>query len=243
VIIYPMRNSPISIVQSPSRPPAVPATPSVPPMPNPYSPQLQSSNNIPGSRAEVEQLIRRRSTHSAIPVASIQGKSFSSTSESIVTGNDSRDSRVLNEGRSDEDTPKEIPRRCVDFSRPKSSLVVHDSAPTSPQPVQESYATHQGSHPRSEDLTVSLVVVTTAALAIRSPMADARLILSSHPSSPNGDNTAAGLQRKGEARLVHKARLVQYVHERQYDDSSSVGNPTSAAVEERQRCMMRTLVQ
>jgi hypothetical protein len=220
-IIYSMRNSPIPIIQSPLRPPAVPATPSVPPIPNPYSPQYQSSNNMPGSRAEVEQLIRQRSTRSAIPVASSQGESFSSTSESTVTGNDSRDSRVLNEGRLDEDTPKEIPRRRVDFSRPKSSLVGHNSTPTSPQPVQESYATHQHSHLRSEDSTDSLAVVTTAALAIRSPMAGARLILSPHSSGPDGDNTAAGSQQKGEAGLVHKARLVQFVHERQYDGSSS----------------------
>ena len=171
-IIYTMRNSPVPVIQASSPLSAVSATPSVPPMPNPYSPQHQHQD--PGSRAEVEQLIRQRSIRSAIPSASSQGDSFSSTSESTVTGNDSRDSRVLNEGQSEGTIPKEIPRRRVDFSRPKSNLVGHGPAPASPQPVQESYASHQHSYLRSEDSTDSFAVVATAALAIRTPMAGAR---------------------------------------------------------------------
>jgi len=47
------------------------------------------------------------------------------------------------------------------------------------------------------------------------------LIPSPRPSSADEDFTAVGSQPKGETGLIHKARLVQFVHEKQYDGSSS----------------------
>jgi hypothetical protein len=80
---------------------------------------------------------------------------------------------------------------------------------------------HQRYYIRSDDSTDSLAVIATAALAIRSPMAGARLVPSPRPSSADENFTAVRSQPKLEKGLIHGAHLVQFVHGKQYEGSSS----------------------
>lgn len=223
-IIYSMKNSPLPIDIEPPLPPTHSIS-SVQSLPNPYESALDESRGAVASTAEVAQLIRQRSTNSAMATASSHGDSFSSSSTGTIMAGNVSSSRQPADSNLQENDLGDIPRRRTDFGKPTNG------APNSTwllSSIQEIDTTMRHSRLRSEDSADSFIV-TTAALAVRSPMTGARLVPSPKPpvleEQPQmSSSPPVQSQTQDNTGFTHKTRLVQFVHEKQYDGSSSGEN-------------------
>lgn len=100
----------------------------------------------------------------------------------------------------------EVPQRRGDF-KPRNS------AASARSPGPSSYHGRIG----SQDSAHSIAVISTAAFAVRSPLVEASLVPSPRPAIKTDAPQLS-------AELSAKARLVQFNHERLYDDGSSSGD-------------------
>ncbi len=170
--------------------------------------------------ASVPTLLRNRSNEAAVPeVISHEGSLSSSSDASTLNGDGFGEDTGL--------APREVPRRRQDFTNLRGSVTDSDA----PIPAGETLTQH--SRAGSQDTVESLAVIGTVALAVRSPLAGAQFIPSPKPSLSSTLENGPEIRQNSPKSVNHpspkgfpavptvKARLVQFVHEKQYDGGSS----------------------
>lgn len=123
----------------------------------------------------------------------------------------------------------EAPRRRLDFGRPRASVTDGEYPPQGKAAISWTHDAHRDCRDSRRASQVSLDsvgYVATAALAVRSPSAGAKLVPSPKPNHNIKDANFPNNSQYSSPSLDHsksatQARLVQFVHEKHYDGGSS----------------------
>lgn len=239
VVIYSMENRPLPSTRpsspqedmstfppflwpSPMQPQPTSATQSTYPKNQTSQKSLATIVQGPAKAPSVPTLLRNRSNEAAIPDATSHEDVLSSSSGgSTLNGDEFGEEVVLANA-----TLREVPRRRQDFGRPQPSATESDAQSN----VIPSDSTTHHSRDESQDTVNSLAAIGTAALTIRSSQTGTQV---SAPSLPLTVDSGSAIHHNSPKSTIRsppkfidhaptiKARLVQFVHEKQYDGGSS----------------------